>query len=71
MKVKAYAGDKIKMHRIAGTEKYGITFSGILVDVYSEEESRLILKKLKEIFIINLEDDKKNDEQMQIYNNTH
>lgn len=58
MKIKAYAGDEIKMHRIAGTEKYGITFSGILVDLYSEEEGRLILKKLQEIFIINLEDDK-------------
>ena len=62
MEVKAYAGDKIEMHRIAGTEKYGITFSGILVDSYSEEEGRLILKKLQEIFIINLEDDKENDE---------
>ena len=44
------------MHHIEGTEKYGIKFSCILVDTYSEEESRLILRKLREIFTINLEE---------------
>lgn len=59
MKVKAYAGDRIEMHRIEGTEKYGINFLCILADVYTEEEGRLILKKIKNscgIFTINLED---------------
>ena len=58
MKVKAYAGDKIKMHRIEGTEKYGITFSCILYDTYSEEQSKKIAKALRNIFTINLEEDK-------------
>ena len=56
MKVKAYAGDNLEMHHIEGTEKYGIKFSCILFDTYSEEESRLILRKLREIFTINLEE---------------
>lgn len=55
-KVKAYAGDNLKMHHIEGTEKYGIKFSCILADTYSEEESRLILRKLRGIFTINLEE---------------
>ena len=55
-KVKAYAGDNLEMHHIEGTEKYGIKFSCILFDTYSEEERRLILRKLREIFTINLED---------------
>lgn len=55
-KVKAYAGDNLEMYHIEGTEKYGIKFSCILVDTYSEEESRLILRKLREIFTINLEE---------------
>ena len=46
MKVKAYAGNKIEMHRIAGTEKYGITFSCILYDIYSEEQSKKIANAL-------------------------
>lgn len=57
MKVKAYVGNKIEMHRIAGTEKYGITFSCILYDIYSEEQSKKIAKALTNIFTINLEDD--------------
>ena len=40
MEIKAYAGDNIKMHHIASTEKYGITFSCILYDTYSEEQSK-------------------------------
>lgn len=56
MKVKAYARDNLEMHHIEGTEKYGIKFSCILCDTYSEEESRLILRKLREIFTINLEE---------------
>ena len=56
MEVKAYAGDKIEMHRIAGTEKYGITFSGILYDMYSEEQSKKIVKALNNMFTINLEE---------------
>ena len=58
MKIKAYAEDKIKIHRIAGTEKYGITFSCILYDIYSEEQSKKIAKALTNIFTINLEEDK-------------
>ena len=56
MEVKVYAGDEIKMHRIAGTEKYGITFSCILYDIYSEEQSKKIVKALNNIFTINLEE---------------
>ena len=56
MKIKAYAGDKIKMHRITGTDKYGITFSCILYDLYSEEQSIKIIKALNNIFTINLEE---------------
>ena len=56
MEVKAYAGDKIERHRIAGTKKYGITFSGILYDMYSEEQSKKIVKALNNIFTINLEE---------------
>lgn len=61
MKVKAYAGDNIKMHHIAGTEKYGITFSCILYDTYSEEQSKTIVRILRNIFTINSEDDKENN----------
>ena len=56
MKIKAYSGDKIKIHRIAGTEKYGITFPCILYDIYSEEQSKKIVKALSNIFTINLEE---------------
>lgn len=60
MKVKAYVGDNlIKMHRIEKTEKYGIEFSCVLLDTYTEEEGRLILKKIKNscgIFTINWEE---------------
>lgn len=56
MKVKAYVGDRIEMHHIEGTEKNGIKFPCILFDTYSEEESRLILRKLRGIFTINLEE---------------
>lgn len=45
MEIKAYARDNIKMHHIASTEKYGITFSCILYDT----------------FTINLEEDKENN----------
>lgn len=58
MEIKAYAGDNIKIHRIAGTEKYGITFPCILYDIYSEEQSKKIKKALTNIFTINLEEDK-------------
>lgn len=61
MKVKAYVGNKIEMHRIAGTEKNGITFSCILYDLYSEEQSEKIAKALRNIFTINLEEDKENN----------
>lgn len=61
MKVKAYAGDNIKMYHIAGTEKYGITFSCILYDTYSEEQSKTIIRILRNIFTINSEDDKENN----------
>ena len=61
MKIKAYAEDNIKMHYIAGTEKYGITFSCILYDTYSEEQSKKIVKALRNIFTINLEEDKENN----------
>ena len=63
MKVKAYAGNKIEMHRIAGTEKYGITFSCILYDIYSEEQSKKIAKALTNIFTINLEEDKEENNE--------
>ena len=56
MEIKAYAGDNIKMHHIAGTEKYGITFSCILYDTYSEEQSKKIAKALRNTFTINLEE---------------
>ena len=56
MKVKAYAGDKIEMHRIAGTKKYGITFSCIVYEICSEEQSKKIAKALRNIFTINLEE---------------
>ena len=56
MKIKAYAEDNIKIHHIAGTEKNGITFSCILYDIYSEEQSKKIVKALSNIFTINLED---------------
>ena len=56
MNIKAYAGDKIEIHRIADTEKYGITFSCILYDIYSEEQSKKIVKALNNIFTINLEE---------------
>ena len=52
MKVKAYAGNKIEMHRIAGTEKYGITFSCILYDIYSEEQSKKIDNQTEQIKIL-------------------
>ena len=58
MKVKAYAGDNIKIHHIAGTEKNGIIFSCILCDIYSEEQSKKIAKALGNTFTINLEEDK-------------
>lgn len=60
MKIKAYAGDNIKIHHITGTEKNGITFSCILYDIYSEEQSKKIAKALTKIFTINLEEDKEN-----------
>ena len=56
MNIKAYAEDNIKIHHIAGTEKNGITFSCILYDIYSEEQSKKIVKALSNIFTINLED---------------
>lgn len=58
MKIKAYAGDNIKIHHIAGTEKNGITFSCILYDTYSDEQSKKIEKALRNIFTINLKEDK-------------
>ena len=61
MKIKAYAEDNIKIHHIAGTEKNGITFSCILYDLYSEEQSKKIAKALGNIFTINLEEDKENN----------
>lgn len=61
MKVKAYAGDNIEIHPIAGKEKNGIKFSCILYDMYSEEQSKKIVKALRNIFTINLEEDKENN----------
>lgn len=61
MKIKAYAGDNITIHHIAGTEKNGITFSCILCDMYSEEQSKKIAKALRNIFTINLEEDKESN----------
>ncbi len=61
MKVKAYAGNKIETHLIEGTEKYGITFSCILYDIYSEEQSKKIANALTNIFTINLEEDKESN----------
>ena len=61
MKIKAYAQDIIKIHHIAGTEKNGIKFSCILYDLYSEEQSQKIEKALRNIFTINLEEDKENN----------
>ena len=56
MEVKAYAGDNIEILHIAGTEKNGIKFSCILYDIYSEEQSKKIVKALSNIFTINLEE---------------
>ena len=61
MKIKAYAGDNIEIHHIAGTEKKGIKFSCILYDMYSEEQIKKIVKALSNIFTINLEEDKENN----------
>lgn len=61
MKIKAYVGDNIKIHHIAGTEKSGITFPCILYDTYSDEQSKKIAKALTKIFTINLEEDKENN----------
>ena len=61
MKVKAYAGDNIEIYHIADTEKNGITFSCVLYDLYSEEQSKKIAKALRNIFTINLEEDKEDN----------
>lgn len=59
MKVKAYVPDSIEMHRIKGTEKFGIEFPCALSDIYTYEEGILILEKIKNscgVFTINLEE---------------
>lgn len=68
MKIKVYVGDNIKIHHIAGTEKNGITFSGILYDTYSEEQSEKIAKALRNIFTIDLEivEEQIDDEEIEV-----
>lgn len=64
MKVKAYVSDEIKMYWIEGLKKFGIKFPCVLFDTYTEEESRLLLKKFKNsrgIFIINWEEKVENE----------
>ena len=59
MKVKAYVPDNIEMHHIEGTEKFEIEFPCVLSDIYTYEEGRLILEKIKNscgVFTINLEE---------------